>query len=227
MSNYTIELRFLENPPMTTLFDFPYDYYMKGLVNNEVYEQKKKEFELKFLEFYYFDEIGYKTPDRFKQRLKNYLDMGFKKWQERYNTELEVQKQNINFLLNKDLIEERTTEGNATGTATSTSTNTSNINSTSNNKNTVNDTPDTRFTSTENFATSITTDETTSKSSNTGSGETTNTSNQNSNVNERFISKGNIGVTSSAELLEKWREVIIDIDNEIIEGAEKFFMQIL
>ena len=227
MSNYTIELRFLENPPITKLFNFEYDYYMKGLVSDEVYNQKKKEFENKFLEFYYFDEIGYKTPDRFKQRLKNYLDMGFKKWQERYNTELEVQKQNINFLLNKDLIEERTTEGNATGTATSTSTNTSNINNTSNNKNTVNDTPDTRFTSTENFATSITTDETTSNSTNTGNGETTNTSNQNSNVNERFISKGNIGVTSSAELLEKWRDVIIDIDNEIIEGAEKVFMQIL
>ena len=227
MSNYTIELRFLNNPPMTSLFDFSYDYYMKGLVSDEVYNQKKKDFENKFLEFYYFDEIGYKTPDRFKQRLKNYLDMGFKKWQERYNTELEVQKQNINFLLNKDLIEERTTEGNATGTATSTSTSTSNSNSNVNNKNTVNDTPDTRFTSTENFATSITTDETTSKSSNTGSGETTNTSNQNSNLNERFISKGNIGVTSSAELLEKWREVIIDIDNEIIDGADKFFMQLL
>ena len=227
MSNYTIELRFLNNPPMTKLFDFSYDYYMKGLVNDEVYEQKKKEFENKCLEFYYFDEIGYKTPDRFKQRLKNYLDMGFKKWQERYNTELEVQKQNINFLLNKDLIEERTTEGNATGTSTSTSTSTSNTNNNSSNKNTVNDTPDTRFTSTENFATSITTDETTSNSSNTGNGETTNTSNQNSNVNERFTSKGNIGVTSSAELLEKWREVIIDIDNDIIEGAEKYFMQIL
>ena len=227
MSNYTIELRFLENPPMTKLFDFEYDYYMKDLVSEEVYQQKKKEFENKFLEFYYFDEIGYKTPDRFKQRLKNYLDMGFKKWQERYNTELEVQKQNINFLLNKDLIEERITEGNATGTATSTSTSTSNTNNNSSNKNTVNDTPDTRFTTTENFATSITTDETISNSSNTGNGETTNTSNQNSNVNERFISKGNIGVTSSAELLEKWRDVIIDIDNEIIEDAEKYFMQIL
>ena len=227
MSNYTIELRFLENPPMTTLFDFSYDYYMKGLVNDEVYEQKKKEFENKFLEFYYFDEIGYKTPDRFKQRLKNYLDMGFKVWQERYKTELEVERQKINFLLNKDLIEERTTEGNATGTSTSTSTSTSNSNNNSSNKNTVNDTPDTRFTSTENFATSITTDETSSNSTNTGNGETTNTSNQNSNLNERFTSKGNIGVTSSAELLEKWREVIIDIDNEIIEGAEKYFMQIL
>ena len=227
MSNYTIELRFLENKPYTSLFDFEYDYYMKGLVSEEVYQQKKKEFENKFLEFYYFDEIGYKTPDRFKQRLKNYLDMGFKKWQERYNTELEVQKNNINFLLNKDLIEERTTEGNATGTATSTSTSTSNTNNNSSNKNVVNDTPDTRFTTTENFATSITTDETSSNSSNTGNGETTNTSNQNSNLNERFTSKGNIGVTSSAELLEKWRDVIIDIDNEIIEGAEKFFMQIL
>ena len=227
MSNYTIELRFLENPPMTKLFDFEYDYYMKGLVPDEVYEQKKKEFENKFIDFYYFDEIGYNTPDRFKQRLKNYLDMGFKKWQERYNTELEVQKQNINFLLNKDLIEERITEGNATGNSTTTSSNTTNSNSSSNSKNTVNDTPDTRFTSTENFATSITTDETSSNSTNTGNGETTNTSNQNSNLNERFISKGNIGVTSSAELLEKWREVIIDIDNEIIDGAEKYFMQIL
>ena len=227
MSNYTIELRFLETPPIYKVFDFQYDYYMKGLVPDEVYEQKKKDFENKFIDFYYFDEIGYNTPDRFKQRLKNYLDMGFKKWQERYKTEIEVERQNINFLLNKDLIEERTTEGNATGTATSTSTNTSNINSTSKNKNVVNDTPDTRFTSTENFATSITNDESNTQTTNNGTGETTNTSNQNSNVNERFTSKGNIGVTSSAELLEKWREVIIDIDNEIIEEADKFFMLIL
>ena len=227
MSKFTIELRFLENPPMTKLFDFDYNYYMKDLVSDEVYNQKKKEFEIKFLEFYYFDEIGFKTSDRFKQRLKNYLDMGFKVWQERYKTELEVQKQNINFLLNKDLVEERITSGNATGTSTTNSTNTSNNTNNANNKNTVNDTPDTRFTTTENFATSITTDETTSHSTNNNSGETTNTSNQNSSLNERFTSKGNIGVTSSAELLEKWREVIIDIDNEIIEGAEKFFMQIL
>ena len=227
MSKFTIELRFLETPPIYKVFDFDYDYYMKGLVSDEVYEQKKKEFENKFIDFYYFDEIGYKTPDRFKQRLKNYLDMGFKKWQERYKTELEVERQNINFLLNKDLIEERITEGNATGNSTTTSSNTTNSNSSSNSKNTVNDTPDTRFTSTENFATSITNDESNTQTTNKGAGETTNTSNQNSNVNERFISKGNIGVTSSAELLEKWREVIIDIDNEIIENADMFFMQIL
>ena len=227
MSNYTIELRFLENPPFNKLFDFHYDYYMKGLVSDEVYNQKKKEFENKFLEFYYFDEIGYTTPDRFKQRLKNYLDKGFKIWNERYKTELEVEKQNINFLLNKDLTEERVTSGNATGSSSVNSTNTSNSSNTANNKNVINDTPDTRFATTENFATSITTDQSTSQSTNTGTGETTSTSNQNNNVTDKFTSKGNIGITSSAELLEKWRSIIIDIDNEIIEEADKFFMQIL
>ena len=227
MRKYTIELRFLENEPISKIFDFNYTYYMKGLVSDEVYEEKKKDFERKFIETYYFDEIGYETPDRFKQRLKNYLDMGFKVWNERYNTELEVEKQKINFLLNKDLTEERVTEGNATGNSSTTSSSTSNNNSSANNKNVVNDTPDTRFTSTENFATSITTDQTTSQSTNTDTGETTSTSNQNNNVTDKFTSKGNIGITSSAELLEKWRDVIIDIDNEIIEEADKFFMQVL
>ena len=37
MANYTIELRFLENEPLSKLFDFDYTYYMKGLVPEEVY----------------------------------------------------------------------------------------------------------------------------------------------------------------------------------------------
>ena len=227
MANFTIELRFLDNEPLSRVFDFDYTYYMKGLVSDEVYEQKKKEFERKFINNYYFDEIGFETPDRFKQRLKNYLDKGFKVWHERYYTELEVEKQHINFLLNKDLVEERITEGNASGNSTVNSTNTSNSSNKANNKNTVNDTPDTRFATTENFATSITTDETNSNSTNSGTGETTSISNQNNNVTDKFTSKGNIGVTSSAELLEKWREVIIDIDNEIIDNADILFMQLL
>ena len=119
------------------------------------------------------------------------------------------------------------TEGNATGNSTTNSTSSGNSSNKANNKNIVNDTPDTRFSNTDNFATSITTDETTTNSENRESGETTSTSNQNNIVKDTFTSKGNIGITSSAELLQKWREVIIDIDNEIIEDAEKFFMEIL
>ena len=34
MSDFTIELRFLETPPIYKVFDFDYDYYMKGLVSD-------------------------------------------------------------------------------------------------------------------------------------------------------------------------------------------------
>ena len=42
----------------------------------------------------------------------------------------------------------------------------------------------------------------------------------------KLSSKGNIGVTSSAELLEKWRKVIINIDDLIINECSDLFMQV-
>ena len=101
MSKYTIELRFLRD----YMFKFDYDYYMKGLVPDEVYEKSKKEFEDKFINHYMFDEICVDTPDRFFYMLKDYLDNAFKTYNELYKTELEVERQHINFLLNKDLVE--------------------------------------------------------------------------------------------------------------------------
>ena len=67
-------------------------------------------------------------------------------------------------------------------------------------------------------------------------GSTTSTSNANSDSNrtaeERtketttFTSRGNIGITSTAELLKKWREVLINIDEMIIEDCKDLFMLI-
>ena len=53
-------------------------------------------------------------------------------------------------------------------------------------------------------------------------------SNQNSQGNEKteLISQGNIGTTSSAELLEKWRNVLINIDEMIINDLQDLFMQV-
>ena len=42
----------------------------------------------------------------------------------------------------------------------------------------------------------------------------------------KLSSKGNIGITSSAELLEKWRKVIINIDDLIINECSDLFMQV-
>ena len=41
-----------------------------------------------------------------------------------------------------------------------------------------------------------------------------------------LISQGNIGVTSSAQLLKEWREVILNIDELIIKDCSKLFMQL-
>ena len=42
----------------------------------------------------------------------------------------------------------------------------------------------------------------------------------------QLTSKGNIGVTSSAELLEKWRKVLINIDELIINECSDLFMMV-
>ena len=54
------------------MFKFDYNYYMKDLVPDEVYEKSKKEFESKFITHYMFDEICVDTPDRFFYMLTDY-----------------------------------------------------------------------------------------------------------------------------------------------------------
>ena len=61
-----------------------------------------------------------------------------------------------------------------------------------------------------------------SSSNSTSSGE----SNGNSKEQYTLTSQGNIGITSSAELLAKWRETLLNIDLMIFEECNDLFMQI-
>ena len=58
--------------------------------------------------------------------------------------------------------------------------------------------------------------------------ESQHTSTSNGEVGETethtVTGKGNIGVTSSAELLEQWRNVLINIDKMIIDECRDLFM---
>ena len=82
----------------------------------------------------------------------------------------------------------------------------------------------------ENTTTSSMQDEKTSnlstKLKSTGVNNTINNENENQTETTTLISRGNIGVTSSAELLKQWREVLINIDNLIIEECRDLFMYI-
>ena len=142
-----------------------------------------------------------------------------------------------------DLTSSTTTENETTVSSSSTGENKSTESSSSSSEN--NSTESSSSTS-ENESTESSSskgeNESTESSSSTGENETSGTSNSTDNVetkgtssqtgNEKMVEKtvllsqGNIGITSSAELLQKWREVLINIDEIIIEDCRDLFMRI-
>lgn len=207
MSKYTLELNQIANSTDFTLFDFEYNLY-----DNEL----KSAFEKKFIDHFYFYEIGLTPIARFKKALQIKLNDIYPYFKQLYQTELRCN--DIDFMLNKDLKEQYTRE--LTGNSSLNQSSTSTSNGTSLNIN--NDTPQNKIDDLDQFMTSASknTDNSTMNSSGTNSAE------NNSTETYSLVSQGNIGVTSSAELLEKWRNVLINIDQLIFEECNDLFMLI-
>lgn len=212
-SKYTLQLYYIYKDDNYNLFDQPYNLY-----NNEL----KPYFEEKFFQHFMFYEIGFDNVNIFKQHLISILNDIYPKYKQLYETEIRCQ--NIDFMLNKDLKESyiRKLNGESEGNsqATSTSDNTSN----SNDLSIANDTPQNKVDDLDKYMTSAS--KTNSNSTNNSTSNANNTiKNKSNNVEEyELISQGNIGVTSSAELLEKWRNVLINIDLMIFKELENLFL---
>lgn len=212
-SKYTLQLYYIYKDDTYNLFDQPYNLY-----NNEL----KPYFQEKFFQHFMFYEIGFDNINIFKQHLISTLNDIYPKYKQLYETEIRCQ--NIDFMLNKDLKESyiRKLNGESEGNsqATSTSDNTSN----SNDLSIANDTPQNKIDDLDKYMTSAS--KTNSNSTNNSTSNANNTiKNKSSNSEEyELISQGNIGVTSSAELLEKWRNVLINIDLMIFKELENLFL---
>ena len=209
MSSYTLELRHIHQT--FNVFNFDYDFY----TDSEIIKSK---FEQKFIDEYYFHEIGQETVARFQHRLRTRLNKIMPYYKQLYDTELAAK--DINFLLNKDLTE--TFERVVTGESSSINDLTVSDQGETNNKES---NIENGNASLELENGSLTNVSKTSLSNNTNSN---NTSRDNTNQNEitTLKSQGNIGITSSAELLDKWRSVIINIDQMIIDACDDLFMQV-
>ena len=209
MSKYTLELRRIHQTHK--IFDFDYDFYTND-------ETIKYNFEDKFINEYYFNEIGFETVGRFKQRLRAKLNKIMPYYSQLYQTEL--RSKDIDFMLNKDLEEvyERVLEGSNTSKNDVTVDNSSTSNVLESNIDNGNASLELEKGSLTNVGKSTLNDNT--KSSNSVNDTT------NQTERTKLSSKGNIGVTSSAELLEKWRKVIINIDDLIINECSDLFMQV-
>ena len=217
MANFTLELRDLAHDENVGVFSFDYDFYSDD-------EEVKKNFENRFIEHFYFDEIGFETIGRFKQRLKSKLNDIMPYYKQLYESEIKSKK--IDFLLNKDLKEtfirdvKRDTENLNQINDEQLS------NNQSNDINIDSDTPQNSIDDIEKYMSTASKSNTDSTSSYRSSGTSKTINNGNESERTEFISQGNIGITSSAELLQKWRDVMININLMIFKDLEDLFIQI-
>ena len=203
MATYTIDLYSILKDKNFELFDFDYDFYN---------EEHKKDFEEKFINRYMFDEIGFETVSRFKHFLKEKLNRIAPYYNQLYQTELRCLEGDIDFMLNKDLHETiNVKDKNSSRSKTNATSKTLNKES---------------YLDNGNASLDLTEGNLTGVNSSDGNGITeSDMSGENEQLTE-LISKGNIGVTSSAELLKQWRQVLINIDEMIIEECRDLFMMI-
>ena len=206
MSKYTLELRYIYEDENFKLFDFPYNLYDNDL---------KPWFEEKFYQHFMFYEIGFDTIGMFKQRLMSKLNDIYPYYKQLYETE--IRTKGIDFMLNKDLKESYVRE------LTSNSNSNQESNVTSNGLSTAGQLTPSLIANSQKidkFMDSAQKDNSSSNSTSTGE------SNGNSREEYTLTSQGNIGITSSAELLTKWRETLLNIDLMIFEECNDLFMQI-
>ena len=206
MSKYTLELRYLYKDKKFKLFDFPYNLYDNDL---------KPWFEEKFFQHFMFYEIGFDSVAMFKQRLMSKLNDIFPYYKQLYETEIACK--NIDFMLNKDLKESYVRD------LTSNSNSSQESNAASNGLSTSGQLTPSLISNSEKIDKFMDAAQKDVSSSNaTSTGESTG----NSKEEYTLTSQGNIGITSSAELLAKWRDVLINIDLMIFEECNDLFMQI-
>ena len=214
MSKYTIELREIENC-ICYLFPKGFPFYTDS-------EELRLNFIQKFYDEYMFREIGFETVERFKRSLLGKLNKIMPYYTQLYHTELE--SKNINFLLNKDLIETFEREVSGTSEVNSNSTSNSAGTSTANSNDIMYDTPNSRIDDITKYPTQGSQGENTAATNSNATSINNQTGENTQSEKTSLISKGNIGITSSAQLLKEWREVIINIDELILNDLEDLFM---
>ena len=208
MAKYTIELNTLLKDNKFNVFDFEYDFYDETL---------KPIFETKFKDYYRFHEIGFETVERFQHNLKAKLNLIMPYYSKLYETE--IASKDINFLLNKDLKETFIRDIQGSDTSNNVSSTVAKSDSLSKESYLDNGNADLSLTDgLTGVSSNGSTGDTQSKSDSTASNKST--------EKTELISQGNIGITSSAELLQKWRDTIIDINKMIIDDCNDLFMRI-
>ena len=238
MANYTMEIReMINNPVINGVFTFDYPFYNDNI-------EDKKEFEELFEKYFYFREIGFETPDRFKMKLESKLKLIMPYYRQLALTEWNKVK-TVELMMNsKNLTETTTHEQTLSGTSTNSGTSTSSINQSTNGSNNSTLSQSSKESRLENGVSSVslsdgyltgvsessqtTTDTNSNEGTQSGTSEEQATTNTNQTITDTttFTSKGDIGIQTPAYAIAEWRKVIINLNEQIIKECEDLFMKI-
>lgn len=225
MANYTMEIRQMVDNPLIGLFTFEYNFYSDN-------PEDKAEFEKLFTQWYYFREIGFETPERFKLKLQAKLNVIMPYYRQLAMTEWDKVKTAEQMMTSKNLQEttthEQTVSGSQSSNITSTGETSSTQNTTLDNKQSqladgvsqalLSDGYLTGVDKSESVGTG--TDSVTSEQSGTTSNEQTITD------TTTFSSVGDVGIQTPAYAITEWRKVLININQLIINECNDLFMKL-
>ena len=172
----------------------------------------------KILNYYKYREIGFETVGRFLDELETSLNeiMPY------YNQLFYSADQDFNMIYNVDYKRTIDRDRDNTSNTTATSNTTTSESTTSNNKTVSSDTPQSNI-STANtdidnveYANNISWNKDTGSGSGTSNGSATTSGTGNETESTVETTKGNFGVVSAQDLIKKYREIIINIEQQII-----------
>ena len=241
MANYTMEIRQMVDNPLIGLFTFEYNFYSDN-------PEDKAEFEKLFTQWYYFREIGFETPERFKLKLQAKLNIVMPYYRQLAMTEWDKVKTAEQMMTSKDLKEtttheqtisgsnESTVEGESNQTVTNSTTQQQTTDNTQSGKSSNLSDGVSQASLSDGYLTSTSsvndngTQELTSNGNNTSEVSTTQsssgTNNQTLSETTTFSSVGDVGIQTPAYAITEWRKVLININQLIINECNDLFMKL-
>ena len=230
MANFTMEVREMMNHPLISgVFTFDYEFYSDNV-------QDKETFEKLFVSHFYFREIGFETPERFKMKLQSKLNLIMPYYRQLALTEWDKVRSIEQMMTSKNLTETtehmQSIQGNSETQSNQSSSSNATQNATSTNESKASNLADgvSQSSLDDGYLTAAgkteQTDNTQTESSGTGSQTLTGNNEQQLTEKTTFTSNGDIGIQTPAYAIAEWRKIIINLNQMIVNECEDLFMKI-
>ena len=230
MANFTMEIREMVNHPLINgVFTFDYEFYSDNI-------QDKETFEKLFVSHFYFREIGFETPERFKMKLQAKLNLIMPYYRQLAMTEWDKVRSIEQMMESKNLTETtehtQSIQGNTETQSNQSSSSNATQNTSSSNESKASNLADgvSQSSLDDGYLTSSGKTEQTdnTQSEATGNANQSILGNNEQQLTEKttFTSNGDIGIQTPAYAIAEWRKVIININQMIINECEDLFLKI-